>query len=132
MFANKKRSMDSQLDFQPPTQRKRLGLSRERFLPMESSSANAHPMFSPWQQGPTSARPMPQQYSSCFKSFGSAPMPMNTDASSCAMAMDSRARHSPQLAALPHISLVLRERWHEVVFPSCGIVALCASVCVHR
>jgi len=83
----KKRSMDSQLDFQSPTQRKRLGLSRECFLPIESSSANAHPMFSPWQQGPTSARPMPQQYSRCFKSFGSAPMPMDPDASSCAMDM---------------------------------------------
>jgi len=87
MFANKKRSMDSQLDFQPPTQRKRLGLSRECFLPIESSSANAHPMFSPWQQGPTSARPMPQQYSMRFKPFGSAPMPMARDASSCAMDM---------------------------------------------
>jgi hypothetical protein len=88
MFSNKKRRMDSQLlDFQPPTQRKRLGLSRERFLPMESSSANAHPMLSPWQQGPISARPMPQRYSMCFKSFGSAPMPMDPDASSCAMDM---------------------------------------------
>merc|ERR1711934_688445 len=84
MFANKKRSIDSQLEFQPPTQRKRLGLSRES---IESSSANAHPMFSPWQQGPTSARPMPQQYSMRFKPFGSAPMPMARDASSCAMDM---------------------------------------------
>merc|ERR1711934_305522 len=83
----KKRSMDSQLDFQSPTQRKRLGLSRECFLPIESSSANAHPMFSPWQQGPTSARPMPQQYSMRFKPFGSAPMPMARDASSCAIDM---------------------------------------------
>lgn len=87
MFSNKKRPMDSQPDFQPPTQRKRLGLSRERFLPMEFSSANAHPMLFSWQQGPTSARPMPRQYSMRFKPFGSAPMPMDPDASSCAMDM---------------------------------------------
>lgn len=87
-FSNKKRRMDSQLlDFQPPTQRKRLRLSRERFLPMESSSSNAHPLAFLWQQGPTSAHPMPQQYPIRFKSFGSAPMPMGPDASSCAMDM---------------------------------------------
>jgi len=87
MLSNKKRPMDPQLDFQPPTQRKRLGLSRERFLPMESSSANAHPMFFSRQQGPRSARPMSQQYSMRFKPFGSAPMPIDPDASSCAMDM---------------------------------------------
>jgi len=88
---NKKRPMDSQLDFQPPTQRKCLGLSRERFLPMESSSAKTHPMIFSWTEGPTSARPMPQQYPMRFKPFGSAPisapMPMDPDVSTCAMDM---------------------------------------------
>jgi len=101
MFSNKKRRMNSQLlDFQPPTQRKRLGLSRERFLPMESSSANAHPLVFSWQQGPTSAHPMPQQYPMRFKPFGSAPMSMAPDASSCAMDMEATqgtmgSPHSP-------------------------------------
>lgn len=88
MFSNKKRRMDSQLlDFQPPTQRKRLRLSSELFLPMESSSSNAHPLAFSWQQGPTSAHPMPQQYPMRSKPFGSAPMPIDPDASSCAMDM---------------------------------------------
>merc|ERR1719482_1850778 len=78
--SNKKRRMDSQLDFQLPrqrlkkkrpmhsqldslaTQHKCLGLSREGFLPRESSIAQSHPMIVSWQQGPTSARPMPQQF----------------------------------------------------------------------
>merc|ERR1711959_726934 len=115
-MGNKKRSMDSQLDFQPPTQHKRLRLSRECFLPMESSSANTHPMLSSWQQGPRSARPMPQQYPMRFEPFGSAPMsmcpnapmpmgpdapmpmgpdapmPMCPDAPSCAMGMAATRR----------------------------------------
>merc|ERR1712080_380057 len=53
------------------------------------------------QQGPTSARPMPQQYSMCFKSFGSAPMPMDPDASSCAM--DMAATRSPM--GSPHSTI---------------------------
>ena len=63
-FGNsKKRPIDSMLEFQPPTQRKCMGLSRQRFLPMGASSARMDTMFRDLcQQVARSARPMPQHH----------------------------------------------------------------------
>merc|ERR1712210_448572 len=56
---NKKRPFDSNMEFQPPKQRQRMGLSYEQFSPMGASSARMRSLLAQsWQQVARSARPM--------------------------------------------------------------------------
>merc|ERR1712210_363373 len=56
---NKKRPFASNLEYQPPKQRQRMGLSHEQFSPMGASSARMQSLLAQsWQQVARSARPM--------------------------------------------------------------------------
>merc|ERR1711934_1172783 len=59
MGNNKKRPFDSDLEFQPPKQRQRMGLSYDQFSSMGASSAKLRSLLAQsWQQVARSARPM--------------------------------------------------------------------------
>merc|ERR1719331_1463806 len=58
-FGINKRPFDSDLEFRPPKQRQRMGLSHEQFSPMGASSARMQSLLAQsWQQVARSARPM--------------------------------------------------------------------------
>ena len=50
--------------------------SPDRFQPMDDPNLNTHPMIRPWQKPQA---PVPQQYSTGFKPFPSAPTSVDSD-----------------------------------------------------